>query len=78
MPREKSIAAPAEDRWISEVEASQLLGLSRSWFQHGRWKGTTPIPFYKLSRTIRYKLSECIAFAESRKQGVNRAIGEAP
>lgn len=54
------------DRWIDEREAAKLTGMSSAWFQRARWAGDG-IPFSKVGRSVRYKLSDVLAFMEARR-----------
>lgn len=45
------------DRFITDVEASQITGMSRGWFQRARWSGDGP-PFVKLGAAVRYRENE--------------------
>ena len=44
-------------RHLTEHEAAELTGYSRSWFQRKRWEGGGP-PFRKIGSTIRYPADE--------------------
>lgn len=52
--------------FVTEEELERLFGLSRSYWQKSRVRGGG-IPFYKIGRSVRYKLSEVEAFFESNK-----------
>lgn len=52
--------------FVSEEELERLFGLSRSYWQKSRVRGGG-IPYYKIGRSVRYKLSEVEAFFESNK-----------
>lgn len=54
------------DRWIDEREAAKLTGMSSAWFQRARWAGDS-IPFSKVGRAVRYKLSDVQEFMEARR-----------
>lgn len=53
--------------YINESEASKMTGMSIAWFQRDRWQGGG-IPFVKMERAVRYKVSDLIDFMESRKR----------
>lgn len=53
------------ERWVDEHEASQITGMSISWFQQARCRGEG-IPYTKLDRACRYKLSDVRAFMNAR------------
>jgi len=52
--------------FVSEEELERLFGLSRSYWQKNRVRGGG-IPFYKIGRSVRYRLSEVEAFFESNR-----------
>ncbi|MBP9811360.1 helix-turn-helix domain-containing protein [bacterium] len=52
--------------FVSEEELVRLFGLSRSYWQKSRVRGGG-IPFYKIGRSVRYRLSEVEAFFESNR-----------
>jgi predicted DNA-binding transcriptional regulator AlpA len=54
------------DRWVDEKEASRITGMSRPWFQRARWAGGG-IPYTKVSRACRYKVSDIFAWMEARR-----------
>lgn len=55
----------AQDRYLDDVEAAELLGLSRSYLRQIRLKGGGP-RFCSFGRAIRYPLSELHAWAASK------------
>jgi predicted DNA-binding transcriptional regulator AlpA len=60
-----------QERWITEAEASQVTGMSLSWLRQARAKGQG-IPACKLSKAVRYRLSDIHMFMErhtARPQG---------
>lgn len=58
---------PQDDRWLTEREAAAIFSLSTSWFQRARWSGSGP-PFSKISRAVRYRLSDLIRFMEAHQR----------
>lgn len=64
------------DKYLNEIQASELIGLSPDWFRRGRCKGFGP-PYIKLSNrrdkngrnvgSVRYKESELRAWMDARK-----------
>jgi len=66
VPRTQVPKSGPVDRWIDEVEAAELIGLSISWFQRARYVGNGP-PFTKLGRAVRYRLGDILAFMEARQ-----------
>jgi predicted DNA-binding transcriptional regulator AlpA len=51
------------DRFISEVEWERISGIRRQTSANRRCKGEGP-PYYKVGRSVRYKLSEALAWLE--------------
>jgi predicted DNA-binding transcriptional regulator AlpA len=56
-----------QSTYITEREASKITCMSIAWFQRDRWQGGG-IPFVKLGRAVRYKLSDVVTYMESRKR----------
>jgi predicted DNA-binding transcriptional regulator AlpA len=54
------------DRWLSERETARLIGMSRAWLQRERVAGKG-IPYAKLNRAVRYRLSDIVGWMEGRK-----------
>ena len=54
------------DRFINEKEYAEIRGCSRAKLQRDRWDGSG-VPFYKLDGHVRYKLSEVLAWIETRR-----------
>ncbi|EAR22873.1 helix-turn-helix transcriptional regulator [Nitrococcus mobilis] len=54
------------DHFLTEVEAAELLGLSkntlRAWRVSGRPHGDPPPPFVKWGRAVRYPLSDLLVW----------------
>lgn len=70
-------ATQVVDHWIDEKEASQITGMSRSWFQRMRWQGGG-IPYTKAKRACRYKVHDIISWMESRKTNSTSKPPQAP
>lgn len=51
-------------RLLTESEAAEITGYSRSWFQRKRWEGGGP-PFRKIGHSIRYPQNELISWIEN-------------
>lgn len=49
------------ERFVNEIEASTIIGLSRSWLQKARVNGDGP-PFVKRGRAVRYSLQKLIDY----------------
>ena len=61
-------------RWLSEEQAAEYCGCSRSFFAKNRITRLHNIPFCRLGRHIRYDVADLDAFLESSKtQAVNAA-----
>ena len=60
--------SPASDRYVSDVEAAQILGLSRSYLKGLRGEGGGP-KFAKLGSAVRYKVAELHAWAAEKTVG---------
>ena len=58
---------PLSDRYLTDVEASQLTGLSRAWFRRARWTGQGPT-FIKLGNAVRYRESSLRAWFDARER----------
>ena len=52
--------------WISGKEAAQLLGLNRQTLANWRHLRRGPI-YSKLGRSVRYRISDLVSFAESKR-----------
>jgi predicted DNA-binding transcriptional regulator AlpA len=63
------------DLWITEIEAAQITGMSVAWFQRMRWAGGG-MPYTKLGRACRYKLSDVMEWMDSRKRISTSNTGE--
>ena len=57
--------ATAVDRFVDDIEAADVLGLSRSYLRQLRVKGGGP-PYSKFSaKAVRYRLSDLFAWGEA-------------
>jgi hypothetical protein len=52
--------------WISGKEASELLGLNRQTLANWRHLRRGPV-YSKLGRSVRYRISDLVSFAESKR-----------
>jgi Helix-turn-helix domain len=68
-PRDLSKARKYDfvDCWLSRPEAADLLGVSVSALANDVVHGRLAIPRHKFGQVCRYRLSELVAWAESRK-----------
>lgn len=55
-----------QDRYISDVEWERISGIKRQTSANRRHLGEGP-PYYKIGRSVRYKLSEALAWLESHR-----------
>ena len=55
-----------EDRYISDKEAAQLLGLNRQTLANWRFQCRPPV-YAKLGRSVRYRVFDLLKFAEAGK-----------
>lgn len=62
--REDKMNSNTDDRYVSDLEAAEILGVSRSWLRQLRCKGGG-CRFYSFGRTIRYRLNELHEWAET-------------
>lgn len=59
----KSLGAPVsgcaipEHKLLNEKQASEITGLSLSWFRQSRMRGSGP-PYIKVGRAVRYRLQD--------------------
>lgn len=60
------------DRLLNELEAAQFCGLAPSTLATWRSTGRYALPFVKVGRLVRYRLSDLEAWIERRLQGVER------
>ena len=52
------------ERWLTEVEVSKLIGVTRATLQNWRWRNVG-IPYSKFMRSVRYKESDLYEYMES-------------
>lgn len=57
--------ADPQDRYVDDVEAANLLSLSRSYLRQRRLKGGGP-PFSSFGRAVRYRLGDLYDWAASK------------
>lgn len=62
-----------DKKYISEIEAAQRYGYSRSWFQRARWQGDSP-PFVKIRGKILFPVDVVDEWFES--HGLRRSTSE--
>lgn len=66
---ESSVLSSADDKYLREVEAAEMIGLSRAWLQRARWAGQGP-PYIKVgdgkSGAVLYRRSALCAWLEAR------------
>lgn len=60
-----TVAAPF-DRLLTEIEAAELLATQPQTLSVWRTTKRYPLPYVKVGRNVRYKLSAILAFIESR------------
>lgn len=59
------VRAAPQDRYIDDVEAAEILGLSRSYLRQLRLRGGG-CAFSSFGRAVRYRLSDIYAWAASK------------
>jgi hypothetical protein len=52
--------------YVTEGDLEKIFGLSKSYWQKSRLRGDS-VPFYKIGRTVKYKLTDVEAFFQARK-----------
>jgi excisionase family DNA binding protein len=52
------------ERLLTDKEAADALGVSKSTLQAWRCTGRVPLPFIKLGRAVRYRREDIAAFIE--------------
>jgi predicted DNA-binding transcriptional regulator AlpA len=52
--------------WIDEKRAANITGLAIQTLRNYRFKGVGP-PYYKLGRSVRYRLSDILTYMELRR-----------
>ena len=53
-------------QWLDEKKVAEMTGISLSTLRKYRLK-TIGLPYYKLGRSVRYKLSDVISYMESKR-----------
>jgi excisionase family DNA binding protein len=53
-------------QFLTERQVADITGLSVRTLRNNRWQGKG-IPFYKFGRSVRYRLSDVLEFAENSK-----------
>ena len=59
--------SPQVDRLVGEDEAANFLGVKAQTLACWRSAGRYSLPFCKIGRAVRYRLSDLQAFADSRR-----------
>lgn len=54
-----------QDEWLSDNEANAYAGYKDGVLRVKRCNGSSPIPYYKLGKSVRYKKSDLDAYIES-------------
>jgi len=49
---------------ISSAETAQILGVKETTLSQQRWRGCKSLPWVKLGKSVRYKLSDIEAYIE--------------
>jgi hypothetical protein len=55
------------DRWVEQEEASGVTGINERGLENDRQRGDLGIPYYKFGYRVRYRLSELIEWAETKR-----------
>lgn len=58
-----SVLRQDPDRLLDDIESSEILGVSPSWFVQRRWRGTGP-RFIKIGRKPYYLARDLLEFVE--------------
>ncbi len=53
-----------ENKLISAGKTAEILGLKESTLAQYRWRGDTRLPWVKMGKSIRYKLTDIEAYIE--------------
>ncbi|MEX1234397.1 MAG: helix-turn-helix domain-containing protein [Roseovarius sp.] len=53
---------------LTQAEAARVIGKSEKWMERDRWAGPT-IPYCKLGRSVRYRVSDLLSYIETNVQG---------
>ena len=54
-----------QNEWLSDYEANSYLGNKNGVLRVKRCNGTSPIPYFKIGASVRYKKSDLDAYLES-------------
>ena len=60
------VSSPWQARFIDEIQAAAILGVSRKSMQNWRWRGIGPT-FHRFETAIRYEVGELLAYAAERR-----------
>lgn len=63
-----------ENKLISAGKAADILGLKESTLAQYRWRGDTRLPWVKMGKAIRYKLSDIEAYIDQSTVGKGDAL----
>ena len=68
------MSSPELTHALTEQQAAQYLSMSRSFLRQGRMNGdgenrTPTPPYYKIGRSVRYKISDLDTWLEQFRQG---------
>ncbi|MBE6442107.1 MAG: helix-turn-helix domain-containing protein [Desulfovibrio desulfuricans] len=58
-------------RWLSETEVSEITGISLSTLRKHRLSNIG-IPYYKIGRSVRYKIADVLCFMETKRVAPRR------
>jgi predicted DNA-binding transcriptional regulator AlpA len=61
-----ALAADLQGRWLTRAEVAQMFGVPEKTVAEWAHQRTGP-DYYRIGRYARYKLSDCLAWAESQK-----------
>lgn len=63
---ERSATSPIvlHKRLVTTTTAAEITSLSVSWYEHDRLKLKPTVPFVKIGRAVRYRLSDLLALME--------------
>lgn len=65
-----------DDRLVDEAEAAQILGCRKQTLGVWRSTGRYDLPFVKIGRNVRYRVSDLLAFIDSRTVSSTNEAGE--
>jgi predicted DNA-binding transcriptional regulator AlpA len=60
------VANDNEPQWLSEEQAAQRLGMSRSWLETQRLRGKPHPPYARFGAAIRYRAADVDTWAATR------------